>query len=122
MSETFNEAVHMELEYTTDQNIKVIQLPRRILMADAKQLKKSLHHFLDKKQPLVALDMREVEFIDSSGLAVLVNCLQTSRRKSGDVCLFGMRDTVKTLFELTRLHTVFPIEHRHQEAVERLSQ
>ncbi len=112
----------MQLEYTTDQNIEVIQLPRRILMADAKQLKRSLHNFLNKKRPLVALDMREVEFIDSSGLAVLVNCLQTSRRKSGDVCLFGMRDTVRTLFELTRLHTVFPIEHRHQDAVARLSQ
>lgn len=111
----------MQLEHTTDQNVEVIQLPKRILMADAKQLKKSLHNFLGLRKPLIALDMREVEFIDSSGLAVLINCLQTSRRKSGDVCLFGMRDTIKTLFELTRLHTVFPIVHRHQDAVNRLS-
>jgi len=112
----------MQLEHLTDQTVEVVQLPNRILMADTKLLRKSLHSFLHKKKPLIALDMREVEFIDSSGLAVLVNCLQTSRRKSGDVCLFGMRDTVKTLFELTRLHTVFPIVHRHQDAVSRLLQ
>jgi len=111
----------MQLQHTTDQNIKVIQLPKRILMADAKQTKKSLHNFLNKKQPRLAIDMRDVEFIDSSGLAVLVNCLQTCRRKSGDVCLFGMKDTVQALFELTRLHTVFPIEPRQQDAIVRLS-
>ena len=111
----------MQLEHTTDQNILVIQLPKRILMADARQTKKSLQNFLHKKQPLQALDMREVEFIDSSGLAVLVNCLQSCRRKSGDICLFGMKDTVRTLFELTRLHTVFPIVDRHKDAIARLS-
>ena len=62
-----------------------------------------------------------VAFIDSSGLAVLVNCLQTCRRKSGDVCLFGLRDTVQALFELTRLHTVFPIESMQQDAIARLA-
>jgi len=111
----------MQLQHTTEQNIEVIHLPKRILMADAKQTKKSLLDFIDKKQPRLALDMRELEFIDSSGLAVLVNCLQTCRRKSGDICLFGMRDTVATLFELTRLHTVFPIESRQQDAIMRLS-
>jgi len=111
----------MQLEHTTDQNINVIQLPKRILMADAKQTKKSLRDFLESKQPRLALDMRGVEFIDSSGLAVLVNCLQTSRRKSGNVCLFGMQDTVMTLFQLTRLDSVFPIEDRRQDAIVRLS-
>jgi anti-sigma B factor antagonist len=111
----------MQLEHTKDQNVDIIHLPSRILMADAKQTRKSLNSFLENKQPMLALDMRGVEFIDSSGLAVLVNCLQTSRRKSGDVCLFGMRDTVKTLFELTRLDTVFSIESRCQDAIERLS-
>ena len=111
----------MQLQHTSEQNIEVIHLPKRILMADTKQAKSSLLSFLDKKQPRLALDMRELEFIDSSGLAVLVNCLQQCRRKGGDVCLFGMRDTVAALFELTRLHTVFPIEPRQQDAIVRLS-
>jgi len=111
----------MQLEHTADQNILVIQLPKRILMVDARQIKKSLQSFLDQKQPMLALDMHELEFIDSSGLAVLVNCLQTCRRKSGDVCLFGMKDTVRALFELTRLHTVFPIVDHRQDAIVRLS-
>lgn len=111
----------MHLEHTTHQNIDFIRLPRRILMADAKETKRSLFGFLGKKQPLLALDMSAVEFIDSSGLAVLVNCLQTTRRNSGDLCLFGLRDTVRTLFEITRLHTLFPIVDHRQDAVARLT-
>jgi len=111
----------MQLQNTTERNIKFIQLPRRILIANAKETRKLLHSFLGKKQPLLALDMSSVEFIDSSGLAVLINCLQTSRRNSGDVCLFGMRDTVRTLFEITRLHTLFPIVNYREDAVARLS-
>lgn len=111
----------MQLKSTNNQNIEFIQLPRRILMADARVTKKFLHSFLDKKQPLLALDMSSVEFIDSSGLAVLVHCLQTSRHNSGDICLFGMNDRVMTLFEITRLHTLFPIVKNRQEAVARLS-
>lgn len=111
----------MKLEHHTENNIEIVQMPKRILMADAKGTKKFLHSLLGHQRPLLALDMRQVEYIDSSGLAVLVNCLQSSRKKSGDVCLFGMRDTVRTLFELTRLHSVFPIVERQQDAAERLS-
>lgn len=111
----------MKIEHHTENNIEIVQMPERILMADAKGTKKFLHSLLGRQRPLLALDMRQVEYIDSSGLAVLVNCLQSSRKKSGDVCLFGMRDTVRTLFELTRLHSVFPIEDRQQDAAERLS-
>jgi len=111
----------MNLEYQAHTDVKVVKLPRRLLMADARATRKSLRSFTRSNQPLLALDMRETEFIDSSGLAVLVNCLQVSRRNNGEVCLFGMQAPVRTLFELTRLNTIFPIEHQCEDAVRRLS-
>ena len=111
----------MQLQHHKENDIDFIKLPRRILMADAKATQKSLRRYLNRKQPRLALDMSETEFVDSSGLAVLVNCLQASRRNSGEVCLFEMQDQVQALFELTRLHTVFPIEQRRRDAVRRLT-
>ena len=111
----------MQLEHSAHEGVAVIKLPQRILMADARATKKGLKRFTRSGQPLLALDMRETEFIDSSGLAVLVNCLQASRRRNGEVCLFGMRESVQTLFEITRLNTVFPIEARYDDAIRRLS-
>jgi anti-sigma B factor antagonist len=111
----------MQLEHQAQNGIDVIKLPQRILMADARAARKGLKRFTRTGQPLLALDMGDTEFIDSSGLAVLVNCLQASRRRNGEVCLFGMQEPVQTLFEITRLNTVFPIEVRRDDAIRRLS-
>ena len=112
----------MQLEHTSDQNIEFFRLPRRVLMADARLTKNALLGLiLSAAQPRVAIDMSDVKIIDSSGLAALVECLHVSRRRSGDVCLFGMRDATRLLFKLTRLYSVFPVVELRQDAVEWLS-
>lgn len=113
----------MQLEHTSEQNVDFVRLPRHVLLADAQATKCALFGLiLSASQPRLAIDMSEVEFIDSSGLAALVKCLKTSRRRSGDVCLFGMQNTTKTLFKLTRLNSVFPIVEHREDAVAMLSQ
>ncbi len=57
----------------------------------------------------LVLNLTATSFMDSSGLAVLVSGLQAARKRDGDVFLVGMSNTVRALFELTRLHTVFQI-------------
>ncbi len=57
----------------------------------------------------LVLNLTATSFMDSSGLAVLVSGLQAARKRDGDVLLVGMSNTVRALFELTRLHTVFQI-------------
>ena len=47
----------MQLEHTIDQDVTVIQLPKRILMADSKETRRSLHAFLASRKPRLALDM-----------------------------------------------------------------
>ncbi len=112
----------MQLEHTSDQNIEFVRLPKRVLMAEAQVTKCALLGLiLGATQPRLAIDMSEVEFIDSSGLAALVKCLQVSRRRSGDVCLYGMQNTTKSLFKLTRLYSVFPIVELRQDAFAMLS-
>lgn len=110
----------MQMQHTKQDNVDFIKLPKRIMMADARSARKYLKKFSQQVQPMLALDMSETEFVDSSGLAVLVNCLQGSRKNAGEVCIFGMQDTVRALFELTRLHTVFPIEADRNGALRRL--
>ena len=112
----------MQLEHISDQNIEFVRLPRLVSMADALATRCALLRLiLSASRPRLAIDMSEVEFIDSSGLAALVWCLQVSRRRRGNVCLFGMRDQTRALFELTRLYKIIPISERRQDAVETLS-
>ena len=111
----------MKLEHHTEDGIEIVRLPSRLLMANARDARKALQSMVRNGHVRLAIDMSAVEHIDSSGLAVLVNCLQSSRKRRGDVCLYGMSEQVRTLFELTRLHDVFPIEDGHRAAAERLA-
>lgn len=111
----------MQFEHRLQDRVDIIRLPQRLMMADASSARTQFTQTLKKQKPLLAIDLTALEYIDSSGLAVLVNCLQQARRRSGEVCLFGMSDTVKVLFELTRLYDLFPVADELNEAVRSLS-
>jgi len=99
----------MKLEHQTQDGIDVVRLPERLLMADAADARASLKEIISKGSGRLILDLADTTFMDSSGLAVLVSSLQAARKKNGDVYLVNMSATVRALFELTRLHTVFQI-------------
>jgi anti-sigma B factor antagonist len=107
----------MHLVNNTVKGIEFITLPERLMMADTSAFRSQLKNFTSKHQPKLALDLSQLVFIDSNGLAALVGCLKIARRNSGNLCLFGMREEVRVLFELTRLNKLFPIVNHHDEAL-----
>ena len=56
---------------------------------------------------VVTVDMSGVEFIDSTGLGVLVGALKKARLGNGDVALAGLQPQVLKIFTITGLHKVF---------------
>ena len=99
----------MNLEHHTREGVDIVALPERLMMADAAGARASLKEIIEQGSGKVILDLKATSVMDSSGLAVLVSALQAARKRQGDVHLCGMSDTVRALFELTRLQTVFQI-------------
>ena len=57
----------------------------------------------------MVIDLKDVLFIDSSGLGVLVSGYKNASTKHGTLKLSSLQSQVKSMFELTRLHRVFDI-------------
>jgi anti-sigma B factor antagonist len=55
----------------------------------------------------VVLDLSGVEFVDSSGLGVILSCYRQLVSAGGDLKLCGMAPSVRALFELVRMHRIF---------------
>jgi anti-sigma B factor antagonist len=70
----------------------------------------------------VILDLTGVEFIDSTGLSVLLNGLRRVTRVRGTMVLACANPTVLRLFEITKLDSTFEIFPTCDEAVARLRQ
>ncbi|PIP01694.1 MAG: anti-anti-sigma factor [Zetaproteobacteria bacterium CG12_big_fil_rev_8_21_14_0_65_54_13] len=58
----------------------------------------------------VRVVLNDVDFMDSSGIATLVEGLQWSRLTGGRFILSGLSENVRDVFELAKLDTVFDIE------------
>jgi len=85
---------------------KVIE--SRLDASSAPALKKKIGALIASGHRRIALDLTEVEFIDSNGLSALVSALR-QLQSDGDLVLIGPRATVLSMFKLTRLDRVFRI-------------
>ena len=83
----------------------------------AQSFKSKMSELVEAGHVDIVIDLSKVTLIDSSGLGVLVSILKKLGEK-GEIRLCGLRDNIKSLFQLTRLDKVFAIYHSQAEAVE----
>jgi anti-sigma B factor antagonist len=69
----------------------------------------SLNELIDKKPQRLVVDLSEVSYIDSAGLAALIEAMQTVEGYGGKFMLSGLQETVRSIFEISRLDQVFQI-------------
>ncbi len=74
------------------------------------RLREHLKPLLDDQHDEVRVDLSGVRFIDSAGIAALVEGLQWSRSRDKRFVLAGMSENVRDIFALAKLDTVFDIE------------
>ena len=69
----------------------------------------SLNMMIEKKLPRLIVDLSRVSYIDSSGLAVLIEGMQKVQQYGGKFALTGLQEPVRLVFEIARLDQVFQV-------------
>jgi anti-sigma B factor antagonist len=69
----------------------------------------SLNTMIEKKPSPVIVDLARVSYIDSSGLAVLIEAMQKVQQYGGKFALAGLQEPVRLVFEIARLDQVFQV-------------
>ncbi len=92
----------------------------RLDARNAPQLKAAIAAAVERGHAWIALDLSEVDFVDSSALGAIVSGLKLLGRK-GDLVISGAREPVAALFRLTRMDKVFRMFPSVDEACQGLS-
>jgi anti-anti-sigma factor len=71
------------------------------------ELRREVSTILANGADILLLDMKEVKFIDSSGLGALVSAMQMVRNANGKLFVCSISDQVRMLFELTKMDRIF---------------
>jgi len=76
-----------------------------------------LRDLADKKTTQIIVNLENVDFMDSSGLAALVECLQRVRKYNGRLRLFGLSKNLMEVIKIVKLDSVFSIFSTEKEAL-----
>ncbi|HEV2206696.1 MAG TPA: STAS domain-containing protein [Candidatus Acidoferrales bacterium] len=96
----------------------ILALSGDITLYNTPEVRKSILSLLkDKRVPALLVDMRAVRYIDSSGVASLVEGLKASRDMGSRFALYGLTKTTREVLELTRLVRVFEVYETEQQAL-----
>ena len=98
-------------------DVTVVKVQMEVLDAgNAKEFRADISPILEENVKIV-LDMSPVNFLDSSGCGTILSCLRQLNAAGGDLKMFGLQQSVRTLFELIRLHRIIDIFNSRDEAV-----
>jgi anti-sigma B factor antagonist len=97
--------------------ILVIEVDGQLIVGNRQELKQLVLDALEAGDRKFLIDFTKTGFIDSSGLGVLVSLSKKIRDEGGDLRLAGLNEDLKTLFELTKLDTLFAIADSAQQAL-----
>ena len=88
---------------------KVLTLEGEIDLHLSPELAASLRAIVAKKPTRVVVDLAQVTYLDSSGLAVLVRGMQDTHEYGGEFSLAAMQENLRPIFEIACLDQVFQI-------------
>ncbi len=74
------------------------------------RLREELLRLLEADVRRVVLDLAHMDFVDSTGLDILVGAQKRLRQRGGEMVLRSPRPAARKVLEITRLDTVFTIE------------
>jgi anti-anti-sigma factor len=93
----------------TTERPNVLPLEGEIDLHVSPRIASALTAMLDEKPQRLVVDLSRVSYIDSSGLAVLIEGMQNVEGYGGRFALSGLQENVRPIFEIARLDQVFRI-------------
>ncbi|MEM9532205.1 MAG: STAS domain-containing protein [Pseudomonadota bacterium] len=97
-----------QIEATEAGGYRVVAVAGEVDLSWSSELRTAILDALSK-HAAVLVDLSAVSYIDSSGIAALVEGYQTAKGKNARFGLLAISDAVKAVLELARLDQVFPI-------------
>ena len=97
--------------------VTVIRVDGQLIVGNRGELKDLIQAALADGERRFVLDFARTGYIDSSGLGALVTMAKRAREAGGEIRLAGLNDDLRSLFELTKLDSLFTLANTADQAL-----
>ncbi|MBU9889186.1 MAG: STAS domain-containing protein [Candidatus Omnitrophica bacterium] len=111
----------MKIQVTSKGDVHILELAGELDYHSSPELREKLNELAAKRAPKLLVDLKGVDYMDSSGIATFVEAFQKAKRYQGRLILAELTDTVRGVFEIAKLESIFEITSSVQEGLDRLT-
>jgi anti-sigma B factor antagonist len=111
------DSMDLELETTQRDGVAVLTLRGEIDVYTAPRMRQAIVDLVDAGSLNIVVDMQKVDFLDSTGLGVLVEGLKRVRTRNGNLSIVVTQDKILKIFDITGLNKAFPIHGSLEDAL-----
>ena len=108
----------MSFQVSQHGDVTLIEVEVQLIVGNRQELKQQVLEQLEGGDTKFVIDLAKTGYIDSSGLGVLVSLSKKIREQGGELRLASLSEDLRTLFELTKLDTLFRIADDKEQALD----
>jgi len=108
----------MRLESRERDGVVVLDLQGKLMGGpDADLFKSTIHALLEKGSKKIVVNLHNIDWINSTGMGILISGYTTMRRSGGDLRLLHVSDKIQSILYVTKLNLIFKCYGDEDEAV-----
>ena len=107
----------MEITVREKGPVTIVNLSGRLDLSTGTRLKEHVKDLLEQDRSNIHLNMKGIDFINSSGLGALVSIMKEIRLRKGRLTLSDLANYVQEIFEITQLSHIFELFASEEEAL-----
>lgn len=107
----------LQIRVREHNGVPVIELTGEVDAYTCSRFRESMIEVIEDGGTSLIVSMKNVEYIDSSGLGTLVGGLKRVSERSGKIAIVCKNSQIRKVFEITGLERVFPLYENEMEAV-----
>jgi anti-sigma B factor antagonist len=107
----------LEIAESVREEVVILTLKGRLTLGESNSVRERIAQLSAAGKHNVVVDLGAVEYIDSTGLGILVICFTSLKKQGGALKLVNPNKRNVELLLLTKLHTVFEVFNEVQDAV-----
>ncbi len=103
-------SLDIHTQYNQEKNIWEVNIQGEIDIYTAGKLKEKLNKILDERNGDLKVNLKELEYIDSTGLGVFIGVLRRLKENGKNIKMMNPRPNIKKLLNITGLDKIFIVE------------
>ena len=109
----------MEIFEENQSGINIYKLSGRLDSNTSQSFEKKIFQAIDDGSKSMIIDFKNLDYISSAGLRVILKATKALRREDGKMMLCDMQDYVKEVFEIAGFDSFLPIVSTMDDALQR---